>query len=100
MPEDVKEEDDEPSVGGNEVNEPGADEDEIDEPSTGEDEVDEPGVGATDDSSNQAVRGKSYNLRVDPIRKSQNKWSPSEIKKRLKRGCSKVAQNIKKNIFK
>ncbi|RYR75982.1 hypothetical protein Ahy_A01g000579 [Arachis hypogaea] len=79
-------------------------EDMVDETLADEDEVDQPGTGddVMDDDSGSDVQGQSkgYNLRIDPARKSRSRWSPSLIKKRVKKGCSKVAETVKKSIFK
>ncbi|XLT88200.1 hypothetical protein HN873_009953, partial [Arachis hypogaea] len=75
-------------------------EDMVDETLADEDEVDQPGTGddVMDDDSGSDVQGQSkgYNLRIDPARKSRSRWSPSLIKKRVKKGCSKVAETVKK----
>ncbi|RYR16541.1 hypothetical protein Ahy_B04g073587 [Arachis hypogaea] len=79
-------------------------EDMVDETLADEDEVDQPGTSddVVGDDSGSDVQGKSkcYNFRVDPARKSRSRWSPSLIKKRVKKGWYKVAETVKKSIFK
>ncbi|QHN92274.1 uncharacterized protein DS421_17g582270 [Arachis hypogaea] len=63
----------------------------VDEVDTSDEMVDEAGVSAQD---------KGYDLRIDPTRKSASRWSPSTIKKRVKKGCSKMARSMKKTFSK
>ncbi|QHO56429.1 uncharacterized protein DS421_3g73610 [Arachis hypogaea] len=63
----------------------------VDEVGTSDEMVDEAGAGAQD---------KGYDLRIDPARKSASRWSPSTIKKRVKKGCSKMKRSMKKTFSK
>ncbi|QHO19781.1 uncharacterized protein DS421_11g332040 [Arachis hypogaea] len=99
MPGDVEEEDDEfdePSVGGDEVNEPGAGEDEVDEPSARKDEVDEPGAVIMQVQHMTApikwFVARAIILGLSRFVKVKINGVLQRSRKRLKRGCSKVAQ--------
>ncbi|XLR32078.1 hypothetical protein S83_059978, partial [Arachis hypogaea] len=95
MPEEDEEETDnvveETSAGEHEVDQLGLVPDAVDEGGTSDEMVDEAGAGALD---------KGYDLRIDPARKSASRWSPSTIKKRVKKGCSKMARSMKKTFSK
>ncbi|QHO42091.1 uncharacterized protein DS421_5g151270 [Arachis hypogaea] len=78
-------------AGEHEVDQHGLVPDAIDEVGTSDEMVDEAGADAQD---------KGYDLRIDLARKSASKWSPSTMKKRVKKGCSKMAQSMKKTFSK
>ncbi|KAL4373567.1 uncharacterized protein DS421_5g146780 [Arachis hypogaea] len=67
---------DETRTGEDEVDRPDLDKNMVDESSTGDNVVDESGSGAHD---------KGYDFSVDPTHRSRSRWSPSLIKKKVKK---------------